>query len=119
MLDLVDRKRHPIKIRLGKIIMRVRVSTLFAQGRPSNQHESPDGSDSITAKERIENMSLRFGAFISFGNSVNNGLNLTQLVVPRNVWWVLPSMLSRNYVEKISGSTAGWLNRLDTRRERG
>ena len=67
MLNFIGRKRHPIIIRQGITIIRVSVSTVLAQGRPSNQLETPEDTHKVIANKIIENMNLIFCMFILFG----------------------------------------------------
>ena len=60
MLDFADRKYLPIMIKKGMIIITTRDSILLAQGRPSNQLETPEERDKIIAKSVIEKKNLKF-----------------------------------------------------------
>ena len=109
-LDLVDRKCRPMMKRQGIKMMRVSVSTVLLQGRPSNHPETPEERIKKNVKNTKDKMNLKFCVFILFLHCSWKwiGFNLAWLVVPRNFWlgWVL--FFSGNNVEQISGGTARW-----------
>ena len=66
MLNFVGKKSRPRMIRQGMAMMRVKVSTVLAQGRPSNQLGTPEERNKVIAKNVMDKMNLRFCMLILF-----------------------------------------------------